>query len=190
MNMGGPFGVMGGFIQPQGHVMVIVNTVDFKLSPQAALDAPRFRWTGGRRVDVEDSFPRNIAEELSRMGHQISYAPPDDFDFGRGQIIWRGKEGVLAAGSEPRADGEPQQPSLPSRKRRCLRGGGAMTIIESAVSARVALPTGAARGQLGWATWQAVPPPHSLRRFRFPCPAPCKIWETPAENSDRESMDI
>ncbi len=102
----GPFGVMGGFIQPQGHVMVMVNTVDFQLNPQAALDAPRFRWTGGLNVDVEDSFPRHIAAELSRMGHHITYAAPDDFDFGRGQIIWRGKDGVLAAGSEPRADGQ------------------------------------------------------------------------------------
>lgn len=102
----GPFGVMGAFFQPQGHIMVVMNTVDFLLNPQATLDAPRFRWDGGRRVDVERQLPEPVVEELLRMGHDIKYAAPDDRDFGRGQIIWRNKEGVLAGGSEPRADGQ------------------------------------------------------------------------------------
>ncbi|HUH67249.1 MAG TPA: gamma-glutamyltransferase, partial [Syntrophales bacterium] len=102
----GPFGVMGAFFQPQGHIMVIMNTVDFLLNPQAALDAPRFRWEEGLRVDLERQFPNTVAEELLRMGHNVRYAAPDDRDFGRGQIIWRNEEGVLAGGSEPRADGQ------------------------------------------------------------------------------------
>ncbi len=102
----GPFGFMGGFIQPQGHVMVMVNALDFHLNPQAALDAPRFRWQGGKAVEVEARFPRRLADALTRKGHQVEYAPEDDRNFGRGQIIWRTGEGVLAGGSEPRADGQ------------------------------------------------------------------------------------
>jgi gamma-glutamyltranspeptidase / glutathione hydrolase len=102
----GPFGVMGGFIQPQGHVMVVTNTVDRGLNPQAALDAPRFRWKEGRVVDVEAQFPAHVAEALQRMGHEVRYGAVGDREFGRGQIIWRDKDGVLAGGSEPRADGQ------------------------------------------------------------------------------------
>jgi gamma-glutamyltranspeptidase/glutathione hydrolase len=102
----GPFGVMGGFIQPQGHVMLVSNTIDFQMNPQAALDAPRFRWTGGRTVDVEGQFPQHIAEALVRMGHDVRYGAVGDLGFGRGQIIWRKKDGVLAGGSDPRSDGQ------------------------------------------------------------------------------------
>jgi gamma-glutamyltranspeptidase/glutathione hydrolase len=97
---------MGGFIQPQGHVMMVTNTVDYGLNPQAALDAPRFRWKEGRTVDVEAQFPGHVAEALLRMGHKVSYGAVGDRDFGRGQIIWRNRDGVLAGGSEPRADGQ------------------------------------------------------------------------------------
>ncbi len=102
----GPFGVMGAFIQPQGHVMVVMNTVDFHLNPQAALDAPRFRWQEGTIVEVEASFPEPVAEKLLRMGHDIRHGQVGDRDFGRGQIIWRTREGVLAGGTEPRTDGQ------------------------------------------------------------------------------------
>ncbi|MCE5333633.1 MAG: gamma-glutamyltransferase family protein [Desulfobacteraceae bacterium] len=102
----GPFGVMGGFIQPQGHVMVVTNTIDLGLNPQAALDAPRFRWTGGKTVELEANFPQHIAEALKRMGHDVRYGAVGDRGFGRGQIIWRNEEGVLAGGSEPRTDGQ------------------------------------------------------------------------------------
>ncbi len=102
----GPFGVMGGFIQPQGHVMIVSNTIDFQMNPQAALDAPRFRWSGGKTVDVEVQFPPHLAETLARMGHDVRYGAVGDRRFGRGQIIWRNKDGVLAGGSDPRADGQ------------------------------------------------------------------------------------
>ncbi|MDR3561508.1 MAG: gamma-glutamyltransferase family protein [Negativicutes bacterium] len=101
----GPFGVMGGFIQPQGHVMVVMNTVDFHLNPQAALDAPRFQWTEGKSVAVEPLFPEYIAEALNRRGHAIKRGAIGDNSFGRGQIIWRDGDGVLAGGTEPRTDG-------------------------------------------------------------------------------------
>jgi gamma-glutamyltranspeptidase/glutathione hydrolase len=102
----GPFGVMGGFIQPQGHVMVVMNTIDFQLNPQAALDAPRFRWQGGKTVEVEAQFPVHVADSLLSMGHQVRRGEFGDREFGRGQIIWRDGEGVMVGGSEPRTDGQ------------------------------------------------------------------------------------
>jgi len=100
----GPFGVMGGFMQPQGHVQVIMNTIDFQLNPQAALDAPRWNWLKGKTVDLESSVPSHLAGALARMGHRINLAA-DPSGFGRGQIIWQTDGGVLAGGSDPRADG-------------------------------------------------------------------------------------
>ncbi|MED5012660.1 gamma-glutamyltransferase, partial [Geobacillus stearothermophilus] len=101
----GPFGVMGGFMQPQGHLQVIMNTIDFDLNPQAALDAPRWQWMEEKTVLVEPHFPRHIAEALARKGHDIRFAL-DGGPFGRGQIIWRDPDtGVLAAGTEPHTDG-------------------------------------------------------------------------------------
>ncbi|MZP30403.1 gamma-glutamyltransferase [Heliobacterium undosum] len=100
----GPFGVMGAFMQPQGHVQVVLNTVDFGLNPQAALDAPRWQWTEGKRVELEPAVPEAIREALARRGHHVSTSA-DPASFGRGQIIWRDESGVLAGGTEPRADG-------------------------------------------------------------------------------------
>nr|PZN74216.1 MAG: gamma-glutamyltransferase [Bacillota bacterium] len=101
----GPFGVMGGFMQPQGHVQVIVNAVDFALNPQAALDAPRWQWVEGRTVELEPSVPAHIADALHRRGHAVRYAV-DVGGFGRGQIIWRLPGGVLVGATEPRTDGQ------------------------------------------------------------------------------------
>ncbi|MBQ1303237.1 MAG: gamma-glutamyltransferase, partial [Firmicutes bacterium] len=99
----GPFGVMGGFMQPQGHLQVVLNTVDFHMNPQESLDAPRFQWVGGKKVQLERAVPAEIAEELKRRGHEIEIVP-DELDMGRGQIIWK-LDGVYAGGTEPRADG-------------------------------------------------------------------------------------
>ena len=101
----GPFGVMGGYMQPQGHFQVIVNTVDYLLNPQAALDMPRWQWMQGKTVLVEPEFPNQLAQALARKGHQIQVAT-DTGSFGRGQIIWRNPEtGVLQGGTESRTDG-------------------------------------------------------------------------------------
>lgn len=101
----GPFGVMGGYMQPQGHTQVVMNTVDFHLNPQAALDSPRWQWVEGKKVMVEPTFPNHIAQALARKGHQIEVAL-DSGGFGRGQIIWRDpKTGVLTGGTESRTDG-------------------------------------------------------------------------------------
>ena len=98
----GPFGVMGAFMQPQGHVLVAVNTIDYHLNPQAALDAPRFQWTGGNQLERE--VPTHIAQELSRRGHQVEIVN-SNLHMGRGQIIWRTDNGLYIGGTEPRCDG-------------------------------------------------------------------------------------
>ena len=100
----GPFGVMGGYMQPQGHVQAIMNTIDFAHNPQAALDAPRWQWIKGRQFEVESSFPSHIVDELRAKGHEIT-AKSDNASFGRGQIIWRDENDVLIGGTEHRADG-------------------------------------------------------------------------------------
>jgi len=101
----GPFGVMGGFMQPQGHVQVLMNMIDFKLNPQAAIDAPRWQWIEGRTVEVEHALPLHVAQALRAKGHDIQIAL-DSLDFGRAQIIHRNSlTGVLSGATEPRTDG-------------------------------------------------------------------------------------
>jgi gamma-glutamyltranspeptidase/glutathione hydrolase len=100
----GPFGVMGGFMQPQGHVQVVVNTVDYHMNPQEALDAPRFQWVGGKKLQLEREVPAHIALELADRGHQVEILN-SNLTMGRGQIIWRTEDGVLVGGTEKRADG-------------------------------------------------------------------------------------
>ncbi|MEN2768594.1 gamma-glutamyltransferase [Ornithinibacillus xuwenensis] len=101
----GPFGVMGGFMQPQGHLQVVMNTVDFGLNPQAALDAPRWQWMKDKIVEVENRFQHHVAQSLAQKGHHIKIALEPN-SFGRGQIIWRDPEtGVLVGGTESRTDG-------------------------------------------------------------------------------------
>ncbi|MCI8678847.1 MAG: gamma-glutamyltransferase family protein [Lawsonibacter sp.] len=100
----GPFGVMGAFMQPQGHVQVIVNTIDYHMNPQEALDAPRMQWIGGTQIQLEREVPAHIAQALAAMGHQVEISN-SNIDMGRGQIIWRTENGLLAGGTEPRCDG-------------------------------------------------------------------------------------
>ena len=100
----GPFGVMGGFMQPKGHVQVIVNTIDYHMNPQEVLDAPRFQWVGEKKVQLEREVPAHIAMELAERGHQVEIVN-SNLGMGRGQIIWRMDDGTLVGGTEPRADG-------------------------------------------------------------------------------------
>ncbi len=99
----GPFGVMGGYMQPQGHVQVMSQYIDFHRNPQQALDAPRWQWLRDGRVVVEESFDRGVMEALRERGHEISVSA-DTGSFGRGQMIVRLENGVLVGGTEPRTD--------------------------------------------------------------------------------------
>ncbi|MGR0278340.1 gamma-glutamyltransferase family protein [Marinomonas dokdonensis] len=103
----GPFGVMGGFMQPQGHMQVIMSLIDFGLNPQSALDAPRWQWVKGNDISVEQSMPSHIIQSLIERGHNISIAR-DGGTFGRGQIIIKDtieKQNLFVGGTEHRTDG-------------------------------------------------------------------------------------
>ena len=104
------FGVMGGFMQPQGHVQVLTGLIDDGLDPQAALDRPRVNLTEARPgspVALEQGLSDETVSELAGMGHDIELITGHARAmFGRGQIILRDNEtGVLSGGSDPRADG-------------------------------------------------------------------------------------
>lgn len=111
------FGVMGGYMQPQGHFQMLVNLVDLGMSPQQALDMPRWQLAGphaglgaqeaGGLVQMEEGWAFATLAELARRGHRLQ--PVDGFGrvgFGGGQIILRDPaSGVLVGGSDPRKDG-------------------------------------------------------------------------------------
>ena len=103
------FGVMGGHQQPQGHLQVISNLVDFEMEPQRALDALRFRIdiTGSGEVGLEAGVSPGLVRALKARGHRIRIF--DGYErslFGGGQVIARNPQtGALIAGSEPRIDG-------------------------------------------------------------------------------------
>jgi gamma-glutamyltranspeptidase/glutathione hydrolase len=110
-------GVMGGFMQPQGHVQLLVNMVDLGMAPQQALDVPRWQIADpddgvgaqeiGGRVMMEEGWSFATLAELARRWHRL--VPVDGFNrgaFGGGQIICRDPAtGVLTGGSDPRKDG-------------------------------------------------------------------------------------
>ena len=99
----GPFGVMGGYMQPQGHVQTVMNYVDLGLDPQQALDAPRWQWLRDGSVIVETRFAPEAARQLRQMGHDVR-VELDTNEFGRGQMIVRLDNGVLVGGTESRTD--------------------------------------------------------------------------------------
>jgi gamma-glutamyltranspeptidase/glutathione hydrolase len=104
------FGVMGGFMQPQGHLQVVVNMVADGLNPQEALDQLRFCITGGEAagdIALEEGIDPEVIAELGAMGHPVNAISGHSRAlFGRGQIIRRVHQtGVLWGGSDPRADG-------------------------------------------------------------------------------------
>ena len=100
----GPFGIMGGFMQPQAHLQIIINFIDYGLNPQAALDAPRWQWLSGKKVILEPEFQPSLITALRRRGHEASLET-DYGHFGRGQIISVNEHGVFTAGTEKRCDG-------------------------------------------------------------------------------------
>lgn len=99
------FGVMGGFMQPQGHLQVVGRLIDQSFNPQAALDAPRFQVMDDGRVAVEPGFPEDTLAALAERGHRLD-PRPSSVAFGGGQIIWRLDGGAYVAGSDSRRDGQ------------------------------------------------------------------------------------
>jgi gamma-glutamyltranspeptidase/glutathione hydrolase len=98
------FGVMGGTVQPQGHIQVMVRIADYGQNPQTACDGPRFRWVQGLQVACERGFPVATLDELRRRGHDL--VAVDDYNqFGSCQAIWR-LDGGYCAASDPRRDGQ------------------------------------------------------------------------------------
>jgi gamma-glutamyltranspeptidase / glutathione hydrolase len=98
------FGVMGGPMQPQGHVQVVTRIVDHGQNPQAACDGPRFRWAHGLQVYCEPGVPASTLDGPRQRGHEL--ATTDDYNqFGSCQAIWRLDDGYLAV-SDPRRDGQ------------------------------------------------------------------------------------
>ncbi len=100
----GPFGVMGGFMQPQGQTQVLMNMIDFGMNPQQAIDAPRWQWKQDLSVELEPGFSPAMAQQLARMGHNVSFTA-DSNSFGRGEMILRTECGTLVGATESRADG-------------------------------------------------------------------------------------
>ncbi|MDM0114178.1 gamma-glutamyltransferase family protein [Variovorax sp. J22R133] len=102
------FGVMGGNMQPQGHMQTLVRMLDYGQNPQAACDAPRWRFNAGREINVEAAMNPATVQGLADMGHQMEVINDSYQDFGAGQFIWRAGnpavEGYVAA-SDARRDG-------------------------------------------------------------------------------------
>ena len=99
------FGVMGGPIQPPGHVQLLVRLLIHHTNPQAALDAPRWKLRGGKAIDLEPTASDALRTGLAALGHELAPTADSYFDFGAGQLIVRTSGGYVAA-SDPRRDGQ------------------------------------------------------------------------------------
>mmetsp|Transcript_23331 Transcript_23331/g.40560 ORF Transcript_23331/g.40560 Transcript_23331/m.40560 type:complete len:532 (+) Transcript_23331:2087-3682(+) len=100
------FGVMGGPMQAQGHVQMVLRTQIWGQDPQMAVDAPRWRVTERMGVAIEDTMPEGTLAALTALGHKISLEAPDNaFGFGGAQLICKLPGGGYAAGSDSRKDG-------------------------------------------------------------------------------------
>ncbi len=103
------FGVMGANMQPQGHLQTLVRMLDYGQNPQAACDAPRWRFNAGLEINVEASMDTATVQGLAERGHRMEVINDSYQDFGAGQFIWRmgdpGREGYVAA-SDARRDGQ------------------------------------------------------------------------------------
>jgi gamma-glutamyltranspeptidase/glutathione hydrolase len=97
------FGVMGGAMQPQGHVQLMIRIFEHGQNPQAALDAPRWRVSENLKVGLESGFKPEVFRALKQLGHQVS---TNDYPkFGGGQLIYKLEDGYLGA-SDWRKDGQ------------------------------------------------------------------------------------
>jgi len=99
---------MGGNMQPQGHVQTLARMLLAGQQPQAACDAPRWKWDSGLKIDIEPTMPAAVRDELQRRGHEVARLDDSYMDYGSGQFIWRlgdpATDGYAAA-SDSRRDG-------------------------------------------------------------------------------------
>jgi gamma-glutamyltranspeptidase / glutathione hydrolase len=107
------YGVMGANMQPQGHMQTLVRMLDYKQNPQAACDAPRWRYNAGLEINVEAAMNAGTVQGLKDRGHQTEVINDSYQDFGAGQFIWRADEGQgdaategYVAASDARRDGQ------------------------------------------------------------------------------------
>ena len=97
---------MGGPMQAQGHVQMVVRSHLWQQNPQEAIDAPRWRVEGGLDLACEGSMNTEVLSFLSELGHNISIKNSNDaFGFGGAQLIRRLPNGFYIGGSESRKDG-------------------------------------------------------------------------------------
>jgi len=102
------FGVMGGDMQPQGHLQTVVRMLSYNQQPQSACDAPRWKVNRDFTLDVESNLNANTVEGLKGLGHQLKSIEDPYMDFGSGQFIWRQSEDLndgYVAASDSRRDG-------------------------------------------------------------------------------------
>ncbi|WP_363463756.1 gamma-glutamyltransferase [Halogeometricum borinquense] len=99
------FGVMGGYMQPQGHLQVVSNIVDYGMPLQAALDYPRWRYREDGSLAIEERTGDSVGTKLTRRGHDVRLLSPSLFG---GAQIARSDHGTLSAATEPRKDGNAQ----------------------------------------------------------------------------------
>jgi gamma-glutamyltranspeptidase/glutathione hydrolase len=102
------FGVMGGNMQPQGHLQTLVRMLVYRQQPQAACDAPRWKVNSGLSLDCESTMPPATVEALRHLGHNIESVQDSYMDFGSGQFIWalsQDREDGYVAASDARRDG-------------------------------------------------------------------------------------
>ncbi len=100
------FGIMGGFMQPQGHMQFIARLADHNQNPQAALDAPRWRVEDGMRVSIEPGLASEVYGQLRDLGHDVTIADARTVAHGGGQAICRLSDGVYLGASDQRRDGQ------------------------------------------------------------------------------------
>ena len=103
------FGVMGGNMQPQGHLQTLVRMLTHSQQPQTACDAPRWKVSTGLSIDCEPTMAPALVEGLRALGHRIEPIPDAYMDYGSGQFIWKlsddPEDGYVAA-SDSRRDGQ------------------------------------------------------------------------------------
>jgi gamma-glutamyltranspeptidase / glutathione hydrolase len=97
-------GLKGGHVQPQVQVQIIANLIDFGMTAQEAISAPRFNHIEGAKVGLEPEFAHSVRDELTRRGHQVTGGTPESFG-GAHAIVIHPQSGALIGGSDPRKGG-------------------------------------------------------------------------------------